>query len=225
MQQTSPLDVSQLGVNPSYTEKTCIYNKNDDCALDRMCRKTPLNKLNNSKLAKTCYCKQKCICSKFKHKRDCDVYNIQNKIYKNMEYDSEKYYKDNLEQKLIKNPSLSKFPISKYDYNNLRWQYYNQKWYSMWFRRFANQNGPTVDGWPATQLTGDNGHIPYNVNKDIKNIYKHIQKNGDIGFYNTGCCYKKYPDYLTGLNKCTNPGRCYCKCNQVWKSASRKRYR
>ena len=72
-----------------------------------------------------------------------------------------------------------------------------EQWYTLWFRRFASQNGPAVD-WPATQLTGDDGGIPYNLRAN-PNTYRTIQKYGHCPVNNknikTNCWKKKKYNY------------------------------
>ena len=197
-------------------ENTCILNKNEDCALNKLCSKIELNNICKSKLKNTKYCRDKCVLRKFQLRSECNKFNVQNNIYKMMEYQPWTYY----DAHKSRFPNRFPKPHIPTPESLKLWNYYNKLWYERWIRRFASQNGPTVDGWPATQLTGDNGHIPYTHT----DIYNYIQKTGNIGFENTGCCCKKYPDCLRNYSTCKKPERCYCKCNQVWKSASRKKY-
>ena len=59
---------------------------------------------------------------------------------------------------------------------------YQRQWANLWYRRFASQQGSTVDGWPATQLTGSDR--PY---ISMGNVTRYTEKD----YYHPRCCNKK----------------------------------
>ena len=151
-----------LLVNDSYNEKTCILNKNQECAIKNVknCKKFFKKKCG--------WCKQKCLCNKIENKKFCKKYNLQNVLLKKMRYESNIFYKEYFLPKFLKNPNLSRFnyPDIKKMSDTLFFKYYNnwlannQQYYSNWARMFASQNSPAIYNMGASILIGS--EVPYN---------------------------------------------------------------
>lgn len=151
-----------LQVNKTYKEKTCILNKNQDCAIKHIknCKKF---------FKKNCgWCKQKCLCNKINNKKFCKKYNLQNGLLKKMEYESNIFYKDFFLPRFLENPKLSRFnyPDIKrmsdtvFFKNYTNWLANNQQYYSNWARMFASQNSPAIYNMGASIVIGS--ELPYN---------------------------------------------------------------
>lgn len=148
-------NIQPLKVNPSYKQKTCILNKNQNCAIKHVS--------NCNKLKKCSWCKQKCMCNKIKNKKFCKKYNYQNVLLKNMEHHSYIFYKNYFLPKFLKNPKLSRFNYpTKKIYNKyifkqryIEWLAHNKEFYSLWARMFASQNSPSVYDMGATMIYGN----------------------------------------------------------------------
>lgn len=75
----------------------------------------------------------------------------------------------------------------------------------MWLRRYASSQGPTVDGWPATTLVGDN-----------RNHFSEVQDG-----YSTNCCItNKNKDVITFIKKSINEPRSFCSLTENKKCSS-----
>ena len=76
----------------------------------------------------------------------------------------------------------------------------------MWLRRFASSQGPTVDGWPATTLVGDN-----------RNHFSEVQDG-----YATNCCLPRNGSQIAFVRKALTNPTTFCrltnnkKCSQVY---------
>jgi len=142
-------------VNKTYNEKTCILNKNQNCAIKHVkdCKKT---------LKKCGWCKQKCLCNKIKNKKFCAKYNFQNVTLNNMEHHSQQFYKNVFLPYFDNNPRLSRnnYPNIKsmsdyvFQLRYQEWLAHNQQFYSLWARMFASQNSPSVYSMGASMITG-----------------------------------------------------------------------
>jgi hypothetical protein len=75
----------------------------------------------------------------------------------------------------------------------------------MWLRRYASSQGPTVDGWPATTLVGDN-----------RNHFSEVQDG-----YATNCCItNKNGVTINFIKKAINDPTTFCKLTNNKKCGS-----
>lgn len=83
---------------------------------------------------------------------------------------------------------------------------YARQYTVMWLRRFASSQGPTVDGWPATTLVGDN-----------RNHFSEVQDG-----YATNCCLPRNGSQIAFVRKALTNPTTFCrltnnkKCSQVY---------
>lgn len=148
--------IDGLKVNPSYKEKICILDKNQECAIKNVkdCKKT---------FKKCGWCKQKCLCNKVKQKKNCNKIILQNGVYNVMSKESYLFYRYYFLPKFINNPKLSRYNypdknmmtndvfLKKY----IKWLSQNKQFYSYWCRMFASQQSPSVYEMGSTMVFGD----------------------------------------------------------------------
>lgn len=170
-------------------EKTIDYSINESLTIDGYCADLVNNKRPNP-CKNTYKCKNANNCKKQKEKRKYQEKKMAlSKLWKySRAYPGNDFY-DNLSEAKKK----LYYPIQKngqsmmgsHTFDNLRPELkkrYQRQWANLWYRRFASQQGSTVDGWPATQLTGSD--TPY-ISMGRSSFYT----NKD--YYYPRCCRKK----------------------------------
>ena len=165
---------------------------NDQSTLDirnNVCSRMNLDKVGKKPVynpnKKQYYCSKKC---------PIDEQKFYNKIFDRAKWTFYTNFITN-KQKLYRyynNPKNSNL-LTKQQLNNANYKT------TMWLRSFAAAQGPTVDGWPATSLVGDNNNKLFYNKKYLANvslIYRHTK-------YVINKYPKTYKKYLSACIKRT----------------------